>query len=173
VTAAQLWKRMTAEQRRRAASALWGADDAGGEQKQAELLIARHMKSRPKTVSGLDGERKARYLAAVADLPDEITAKVLVLYHLAEQRPMMAAFLDALGIAHEDGLIQGDVVAPDAARVSAAAAVIARAYPVDDVSLYLRTLLWQDPATWGALEGVPAVTGGSDGAGARGPHGAG
>ena len=36
--------------------------------------------------------------------------------HLAEQRPMMGAFLDALGIAHENGLIQDDAVAPTRRR---------------------------------------------------------
>ena len=150
---------MTVEQRRRAASALWDADDATNDQQQAMLLIAKQLKFRPKTVSGLDDERKARYLASVPDLPDEVAARLLVLYHLAEQRPMMGVFLDALGIAHENGMIQDDAVTPDPAKIAAAAAAIARAYPAHDVSLYLNTLLWQDPASWGLLRDVPEVTG--------------
>ncbi len=40
---------------------------------------------------------------------------LLVSYHLAHQRPMMGAFLDALGIAHEEGLIKEESPkAPDA-----------------------------------------------------------
>ena len=148
---------MTAEQRRRAASALWGADEAKNEQKQAALLIAKQMNFRPKTVTGLDADRKARYLASVPDLPEELAAKVFVVYHLAEQRPMMGAFLDALGIAHENGLIQEDGVTPDPAKIAGAAAAIASKYPAHDVSLYLNTLLWQDPASWGPLEGVAAI----------------
>ena len=35
-----------------------------------------------------------------------MAGRALILYHLAEQRPMMGAFLDALGIAHENGLIR-------------------------------------------------------------------
>jgi hypothetical protein len=70
---------------------------------------------------------------------------------------MMGAFLDAVGIAHENGLIQEDAVTPDPAKTTAAAAAIAREYPADDVSLYLNTLLWQDPASWGVLHAVPAV----------------
>ncbi len=64
---------------------------------------------------------------------------------------MMAAFLDALGIAHEDGLIQEDEVKPDAAKLAPAAADIAKTFPADDVSLYLNTLLCQDPETWAPL----------------------
>jgi hypothetical protein len=148
---------MTAEQRRRAASALWAADEAKNEQKQAALLIAKQMNFRPKTVTGLDADRKARYLATVPDLPEELAAKVFVAYHLAEQRPMMGAFLDALGIAHENGLIQDEAVTPDPAKIPGAAAAIAGKYPAPDVSLYLNTLLWQDPASWGPLEGVAAI----------------
>jgi hypothetical protein len=157
LTPTRLWKQMTAEQRRRAAAALWNADEAASEQKQAALLIAKQMKFRPKTVSGLDDDRKARYLASVPDLPEELVTRMLVLYHLAAQRPMMSAFLDALGIGHEHGLIREDAVTPDPAKVASAVATIAREYPAHDVSLYLNTLLWQDPSTWGMLQGVPEV----------------
>ena len=149
---------MTGEQRRRAASALWGSDEALNDQRQAALLIAKQMKLRPKTASGLDADRKARYLASVPDLPDELAARVLILYHLAEQRSMMGAFLDRLGITHENGLIAEDAVSPDPAKMPDAAAALAREFPADDVSLYLNTLLWQDPA-WAPLEGVPEITG--------------
>jgi hypothetical protein len=157
-TPSRLWKRMTAEQRLRAAQALWHDNDATNDQMQAALLIAKQKKFRPKTVIGLDEDRKARHLAGVSDLPEELAARMLVFYHLAEQRPMMGAFLDAVGIAHENGLIQEDAVTPDPAKIAAAAAAIARAYPADDVSLYLNTLLWQDPASWGVLHAVPEVS---------------
>ena len=142
---------MTAEQRLRAAAALWREDQATNDQMHATQLIAKHMKFRPKTVAGLDNDRKARYLAGVLDLPEDLAARMLVLYHVAEQRPMMGAFLDAVGIAHDNGLIGDDVVAPDPTKLAAAAAALAREYPAHDVSLYLNTLLWQDPATWGPL----------------------
>ena len=158
LTPSRLWKRMTGEQRRRAASTLWDADEAKNEQRQAALLIAKQMNFRPKTVNRLDADRKARYLASVPDLPDEIAARLLVLYHLAEHRPMMGAFLDALGIAHEHGMIQDDAVTPDPTKIPAAAAAIAREYPAHDVSLYLNMLLWQDPAAWEVLDGLPEVT---------------
>jgi hypothetical protein len=153
-TPGRVWRRMTADQRQRAARAFWRDEQGAAERTQAVLLIAQQMKFRPKTVAGLDDERRARHLASVPTLPDAIAARVLMFYHLAEQRPMMGAFLDALGIAHDDGLIRDDDVTPDEAKVGAAAAALAAAYPAADVSIYLNTLLCQDPKTWGALSGL-------------------
>ena len=145
---------MTPEQRHRAASALWGTDEATSDQMQAALLIAKKMKFRPKTVMGLDDQHKARYLASVPDPPEDLAARLLVVYHLAEQRPMMGAFLDALGIAHENGVIQEDDVKPEEAKLAPAVDAIEKAYPAEDVALYLNVLVCQDPATWGGLRPI-------------------
>jgi hypothetical protein len=158
LTPSRSWKRMTLEQRLRAAQALWRDDDAAGDQVQAAGLIAKHMKFRPRSVAGLDRDRKAGHLATIANVPEELAARLLIVYHLAEQRPMMAALLDTLGIAYDHGLIQEDAVAPDPATVGAAAAALARDYPAHDVALYLNTLPWQDPASWGGLQGLPEIS---------------
>ena len=71
---------------------------------------------------------------------------------------MMGAFLDALGIAHEEGVIQEDDVKPDPERLPAAVEAIARAFPPDDVHLYLQTLVCQDPETWGRLSDIAVQT---------------
>src|ERR1051325_11063816 len=124
LTPSRLWKRLTRDQRVRVARAFWLDEQAADDQMQAVLLIAQQKKFRPKTVVGLDVDRKARHLATLGTVPDQIAARTLVVYHLAEQRPMMAAFLDALGITHENGLIQEDNVKPDADKVGPAAAEI-------------------------------------------------
>jgi hypothetical protein len=154
LTPSRLWKHMTLDQRTRAARAFWADPDATDDQVQAAFLIAQQKKFRPKTVIGLDLDRKARHLATVGSMPDQIAARALIVYHLAEQRPMMGAFLDALGIAHENGLIQDDEVKPDAAKIGQAAEQIARQFPRADARIYLSTLLCQDPDTWGALGDV-------------------
>jgi hypothetical protein len=151
LTPARLWKGMTTALRLDAARAFWADEEATEDQVQAVLLIAQHKKFRPKTLVGLDLERKARHLASLPSLPDAMAARVLVLYHLAEQRPMMGVFLDALGIAHDNGLIQEDQVMPDAAKLGPAVAVITGRFAPDVVLLYLRTLLCQDPQTWSGL----------------------
>ncbi len=145
---------MTPDQRQRAARAFWADPDARADQLQAVMLIAQQKKFRPKTINGLDVERRARHLATLPSLPDALAARALVLYHLADQRPMMGAFLDALGIAHENGLIQEDSVKPDAEKIAPAAEAIRSQFPAEDVTLYLETLLCQDPDTWGAIEQV-------------------
>ena len=146
---------MTADQRLQAARAFWLDEQATNDHVQAVLIISQQKKFRPKTVASLDEDRKARHLASLITLPDSVAARALVTYHLAEQRPMMSAFLDELGIAHEEGLIQEENVTPDAAKVGPAAAKIAQQFPSDTVSLYLNTLLCQDPETWSALQNVP------------------
>src|SRR6185436_18334214 len=92
LTPSRLWKRMTLEQRQRAARAFWEDEEAADDQIQAALLIAQQKKFRAKTVISLDLDRKARHLASLASLPDTIVARALIVYHLAEQRPMMGAF---------------------------------------------------------------------------------
>ena len=152
LTPSRLWKQLTLEQRTRAARAFWEDPEATDDQLQAALLIAQQKKFRPKTVVGLDIDRKARHLATLGTVPDQIAARTLVVYHLTEQRPMMAKFLDALGIAHENGLIQEDSVKPDPEKIAPAAAELVKQFPADDVRLYLTTLVCQDPETWGSLD---------------------
>ena len=156
LTPARLWRRMTADQRIRAARAFWAEETATDDQMQAVLLIAQQKKFRPKFVLGLDDERRAKHLASLVTLPEAIAARALVIYHLAEHREMMCVFLDALGLKHDNGLIEEDAAKPDAAKFEAAVAAITAKYP-DDVSLYLSTLACQDPETWGGLRALAQV----------------
>jgi hypothetical protein len=154
-TPSRLWRRMTADQRFRAAQAFWSDEEASDDQIQAVLLIAQQKKFRPTSVLALELDRRARQLASVLALPDGLAARALVVYHLKSQREMMATFLDALGLKHENGLIQDDEAKPEAGKIEPAVAAIAEKYPADDVSLYLTTLVCQDPDTWGSLSGLP------------------
>jgi hypothetical protein len=67
---------------------------------------------------------------------------------------MMCAFLDGLGIAHENGLIKEDSVMPEAGKLAPAVSKIAEKYPAANVALYLNTLLCQDPETWEGLADI-------------------
>jgi hypothetical protein len=149
---------MSAEQRLNAARAFWHDENATDDQVQAALLIAQQKKFRPKFVLGLDEERRAKHLASILAMPETLAARALVTYHLAERREMMGDFLDALGLKHDKGLIEEDAVKPDPAKMPEAVAAISAKYPLDDVSLYLTTLVCQDPETWGALRDAAPVT---------------
>jgi hypothetical protein len=148
----KLWRRMPLERRIDAADLFWNDEHSADQQVEAVGSIATHMKFRPRSVLGLAPERRAKYLAQLPNVSDAIAARALVNYHLERQRPMMAAFLDLLGIAHENGLITEENIAkPDSEKVKAAARDLASSYPAEDVSLYLATLVSQDPETWEAL----------------------
>src|SRR6266508_4415076 len=148
----KLWRRMPLERRVDAADLFWNDEHSADQQMEAVASIATHMKFRPRSVLALAPEKRAKYLAQLPTVTDAIAARALVNYHLERQRPMMGAFLDLLGIAHENGLIAEENIAkPDAANVKAAAKDLAATYPADDVSLYLSTLVSQDPETWEAL----------------------
>jgi hypothetical protein len=145
---------MTSAQRIASARAFWADEEAIDDQVQAALLIAQQKKFRPKTVIGLDRDRKAKHLASLVSLPDSIAGRVLIVYHLTDQRALMSKFLDALDIKHENGLIKEDEVKPDPSKLAPAAAALGREFPSDDVRLYLTTLLCQDPGTWSELEEI-------------------
>jgi hypothetical protein len=152
----QLWKQLSPERKLLAAEAFWGDENASVEQADAIATIAQRIKFRAKSVIGMPAEKKAKQLATVSGVSELVAARLLVAYHLAQQRPMMCSFLDALGIKHEEGLIEDeDVQAPTADALKNAAKTLATSYPAEDVSLYLSTLIWQDPETWGALSEAP------------------
>src|SRR5471032_2354881 len=162
IAPSKLWKQMPLDQRLAAAHAFWAEGDDGegmhAQHVDAILTLARRLNFRPKSVQALPIERRTKQLAASPDVTDAVASRALIAYHLAAQRPLMAAFLDALGIAHENGLIQAETVEPpDPAKLAEAAASLVPNFPAGDVALYLNTLLTQDPETWGRLDGLPQL----------------
>ena len=150
-SAGQLWRHVPIERRLEAARAFWADREATAQHAEAVSEMARLLKFRPQSMNALPAEKKVRHLASLANLSDSIAGQVLVTYHLATQRPMMQAFLDALGIANEDGrdCRAGGTerarfeTAPEGGRGAG------RSFPPDDVRLYLSTLLVQDGAVMG------------------------
>jgi hypothetical protein len=148
----KLWRRIPQERRLEACAAFWQEDEAVEQQAEALLAVATHFRFRAKSVRTLPLEKKTRYLASLPGVPDSVAGRVLVAYHLAHQRPMLAAFLDALGLAHDNGVLTVEnMTPPPADKLKEAAAALRAAFPAADVDLYFQTLLVQDPETWGAL----------------------
>jgi hypothetical protein len=149
---AVLWKQMSDAQRQTAAHAFWTDPQSQMERVEINALLARRLNFRMKSVETMAVDRKVKHLMAMGKVSDGVAGRLLVTYHLASQRPMMAAFLDALGIAHENGLIaEDDAPQPDAEKLKAAAATLREKYPLEDVNLYFSTLVLQDSNTWGGL----------------------
>jgi|SRR5579862_8221545 len=148
----QLWKDLPADRRVALADAFWreGGDDARMQHVEAASVLARRLNFRPRSIQALPIERRAKHLANLSDVSDLVATRALIAYHMAAQRPLMSAFLDALGIAHENGVINADQVPkPEAAKLAEAVSAIRQSFPADDVSLYLRTLEIIDGETWG------------------------
>src|SRR5262245_11239435 len=101
----RVWKRLSAERRLAVAEPFWDDDQSGEQQAEAIAAIALHMKFRTKSVLALPLDKRVKYLSTLPTISDSIVARAMVAYHLDKQRPMMSAFLDLLGITHENGLI--------------------------------------------------------------------
>jgi hypothetical protein len=159
LSAGRIWRRLTREERLAAARAFW-ADPASEAVAHAQAAIVKVLHVRPQAVRTLPIDRKTAALASVAEPSEILAASLLVALHLGERRPLLAAFLDAVGLAHDQGLLAEDgapePVAEDAARRGVAA--LLAAYPPDHVRTYLNTLFLQDHDRWEALERAAAGT---------------
>lgn len=154
-----LWKEMSPEKRLVAASAFW--NDENGQEQQVEVIVtlARKLNFRPKSIPALPLERRSKLLAGMDDVSEAVASRALIAYHLEAERPMMAAFLDALGIEHDNGLITAEEVAPpDKAKLTDGVKALRAAFPSDAIRLYLHTLVLLDGDTWANLDGLIDTT---------------
>ena len=158
----RLWKELDPEKRLAAADAFWrdqDAEDIETQHVEALVLLARRLNFRAKSVQGLSTERRAKLLAGIGEVSDAIATRALIAYHFQAERPLMAAFLDALGIKHDNGLItEEEVTPPDTDRLRAAADQVRASFPEADVRFYLRTLAALDGDTWAHMEAALATT---------------
>jgi hypothetical protein len=151
-----LWKKMPSDRRKQAADAFWGDESGAAEHAHAITAIAQRLKFRANSVAVLPKAKKIQYLLELPVVPEIVAARLLVSYHFEHQRPLMAAFLDALGVAHENGLIGDQAVIPqEPEKLQAAVKATAASFPAEELALYLSTLAFQDPETWGRLADLP------------------
>jgi hypothetical protein len=147
-----LWRGMPFDKRVAAAAAFWRDSESPEievQHAEATGLLAQRMKFRVRSVQALPVERRARFLAQIADVSDAIATRALIAYHFETQRPLMGAFLDALGVDHDNGLITAENVDPPAAEaLEKAIATVRESYPPEDVDLYVKTLVVLDSETW-------------------------
>lgn len=150
-----LWKQMPVDKRQVAAKAFWEDEQGLDQQVEAILVLSRKLNFRPKSLQQLPAERRIKMLANLTDVSEAVATRALIGYHMDAERPMMGVFLDAVGIAHDNGLITAEEVpAPDPDKLKAGVEAIKAAHPADAVLLYLRTLLVLDGDTWGGLDGL-------------------
>ena len=151
-SAVRLWKRLGREDRLAATTTFFReppSEVLGSA--IAAIVTARHL--RPQVARSMSAEEQARALASVLDPGEPLAASLLVALHIGDRRPMLATFLDAAGVPHEDGLLKDDAppvpLGEEAARAGVKA--LLATYPPEQVQTYLNTLWLQDPDRWGAL----------------------
>jgi hypothetical protein len=146
----RIWNAMGAERRRSAAQTFWSNPEQKMAQRTAEAVLAKRLKARPVFLQRLPPEKKAAYLAQEMAMNPEIWDAVMVSYHLTAHRPMLAEFLDALGIKNKDGHLETaeGVQPPSSDALEGAVHGLTQKYPKLDVLVYLAALLLQDAGFW-------------------------
>jgi hypothetical protein len=151
-TIRRLWKALTPEERSAAIAAALADDENGWVKTTTRGAIAGALRFRPQTVATWP---RQKLISEAARLPlddAQLLSAFLVDLHLGTRRPMMVAFLDAVGVKHEEGRIDTESAGPievPTEKLHGAADALAEQFPVDDVATYFLTLLLQDAETWG------------------------
>lgn len=141
-TVDRVWRALTSDERASAAEA-FARDDEDFLQFMQER-VARGLHFRRQTIETWPIGRTASAFAARRIRSPEILGSLLRRLHLEFRRSMMGAFLDALGVEHEDGEaeeIEQLAAAATPERVALAADAIASDHPLLDVIVYLSTLV--------------------------------
>ncbi len=157
LTAARVWSSLPPDARLEAARELYapqGRDPAS--RRLADAAVAAALRSREIAVRRWPVERRIAQVSRMHALDESLAAALLLALHLGKRRPMLAAFLDSLGIEHDDGKIRdaARVAPPPPAALAAACERLLDAHPPDHVEVYLASLLALDPGTWGGLAEV-------------------
>jgi hypothetical protein len=147
-----LWKQLGDSRRLAAGNAFYSDSTLKELHKAADAFIARVKNFRPQFVRRLPVEKRTNYLANLP-ITSDLASQLLVSYHFAHHRPMMSAFLDALKVPNQDGLIKEDIEMsrPTDADLEVAVNAIRQSFSNEDVDLYLLTLQTQNPDVWGGL----------------------
>jgi hypothetical protein len=157
LTPSRLWTELDAETRRLAASSLYDNpwDDAAM-LAEANAAICSTLRFRPVAVQKLPVTKRVDYLARAVRPDDSLASSLLRSLHLGHRRELLAAFLDAVGIPQEDGVIDTDteIELPEPERLGQAIAGLRERFPTDEIDLYIACLLAMDPEPWAPLADV-------------------
>jgi hypothetical protein len=154
VKAFQVFARMTPERTHALLEGL--RKDAPAVYTQALGAASVWLKARPQFVQKQTPERRAKLVRqALARFSTSIVAEeVLAAYFLQVKKPLLVEWLDAIGLAHEDGALTAEAPPqPERALLEKAVAAY-RAKPDDDAdrALLLDAFAAQTAIEWPALE---------------------
>ena len=150
-----VWDLMTDDEKKQAAEALWVNSDR--ESRMAvEMVVAKEMKFRPQSVRKLSAERVAPRLARLApEMPATAFFQFLFHFHMAEGRELMVEYLDAVGLPHQNGVLDlpEDAEAPTAEAAAGPARDLIAKHGREAL-VYLGTLAVADAEFWDGMLSV-------------------
>ncbi len=152
LTPARLWSALDQPARRLAVLAMYGDDPEL--RAQADQALASALRFRPAGVRKLSVDKRIDYFLRRVHPDNTLATSLLTTLHLAHRTALLGAFLDALDIPNEDGLIPPDHEPEPvpATRLAPAVDVLHARFDSADVDLYLASLLALDPDVWGGLK---------------------
>lgn len=110
---------------------------------ESRKLRAVFLERQPKT------QRHATMLATLTRPALELAAANLIrTWLLKKHKPMLADFLNALGITHEDGVVEQLPPAMDDAKLRAAVDALLAKYPPETVAVYLHAFNEMNAPEW-------------------------
>ncbi len=151
LTPARLWSALDEPVRRLAVLAMYGDDPEL--RAQADHALASALRFRPAGVRKLSVDRRIDYFLRRVHPDNTLASSLLITLHFAHRKSLLGAFLDALGIPNDGGLIPPDHEPEPVSAVRLAPAVdtLHERFDAPEVELYLATLLALDPDVWGEL----------------------
>lgn len=155
-TSNRLWKTLSPEEKNLAAAEMV-KDPTPLIRASVIAVVADARKMRPIAARKLPPEVQAKIVATVRDPGEVLASSLLVALHLGPRKPMLVAFLDALGLPHEDGVLKDESTTPIGLEDLKKACAALQNEPPSAVRIYLNTLWLQDPDRWAHARDVFAA----------------
>jgi len=107
--------------------------------------IAKALNSRPSSLAKRPVLFKMKALRSflIKQRDESLAQDILRSYFLGPRKELVTAFLDATGVAHEDGQVEDDEAQPDGKKIPAAVEALLADHSVEDVALYLDVARFQ------------------------------
>lgn len=153
-TSNRLWKTLSPEEKSMAAAELV-KDQSALIRASVTAVVADARKMRPIAARKLPAESQARVIATVRDPGEILASSLLVALHLGPRKPMLVAFLDALGLPHEDGVLKDEATEAVPLEDLKKACAAISGEPASAIRIYLNTLWLQDAERWAHAKDVP------------------
>lgn len=137
--AVNLWKALTPDERMAAATSYLGEE--AGARKRLNHIVARARNFRPATVQKWPEEKLVKAIRHVPLNDHKVASALLTCHHLPGQRSMVIAFLEGLGVSHDQGMVESlAVVDAEKGVVRSATREIVEEFGLQAAAVYLLTL---------------------------------